>query len=912
MATAKTPPISRRRIRLWLFRLAATVLGPVLFLTLVELILAAVGVGYSSRFVVETTIDGRDYSVPNQKFAWRFFPREIARDPVPFRLAAEKPDNTCRVFVFGGSAALGTPDHTFSFSRVLDVLLSARYPGVRFEVVNTAVTAINSHVVYQIFQDCARLDPDVFVVYLGNNEVVGPFGVGTVFAPLLKSMSVIRTSLALRSLRTGQFVADLASSGTEAARFREWRGLEMFKDKLVAADAPELQTVYDHYRQNLVDICTVARSSGVPVLLSTVAVNLEDCPPFASLHGSELDASKKAEWDAEYATGIAHEEGGRHEEALKAYDAAAAIDDGYAELAFRRARCLRGLGRKDEAREAFVRARELDALRFRADESLNRIVRELTSAAPEVHLLDAESRFSTIAEDGIIGAEVFDDHVHFNFRGNYLLGRVVFDEIEKLLPAWVREKNSDEHSIPDKTVIPDEAACARALGLSRWERVKIGDMVASNFERPPFTEQLGNDDRLARLRSSVRAMRRTLIPANFDAVKAVYREAAVNRPEDPWIPYNHGHFLLTVVGDLEEAERLLAQHLRFWPEDVVARKGFAGLLVRKGRFDKAIAMLEAVLRDYPHDTEALLVRGQAYVGKRDLDGARESFARAVALRPDSSRLRITIAGTWSAAGQSGEALSHYRGALEVDASCTDAYRGLASVSSQLGKPDEAYRYYEKALEVDPDDSATHSNLGNAYLRDDKLDKAVDHYRMALELDPNSILARANLAGALARQDKVREAIAEYEETVRRSPEFDAAHRSLGHLLYQTGQAEGALKHLEEAVRLNPQQPLVILLALAWLHVIPSSSAPADPDRAIEFAKQASALTRGEHPQVLDVLAAALAAKGDFARAIDLAQRAIQLASDRGQSQMAAQIQGHLESYRAGRPVNRGSGRESDR
>ena len=82
MATAKTPPISRRRIRLWLFRLAATVLGPVLFLTLVELILAAVGVGYSSRFVVETTIDGRDYSVPNQKFAWRFFPREIARDPV--------------------------------------------------------------------------------------------------------------------------------------------------------------------------------------------------------------------------------------------------------------------------------------------------------------------------------------------------------------------------------------------------------------------------------------------------------------------------------------------------------------------------------------------------------------------------------------------------------------------------------------------------------------------------------------------------------------------------------------------------------------------------------------------------------------------------------------------------------------
>ena len=41
------------------------------------------------------------------------------------------------------------------------------------------MAAINSHVVLPIAKDAARYEPDLFVVYLGNNEVIGPFSVGS-------------------------------------------------------------------------------------------------------------------------------------------------------------------------------------------------------------------------------------------------------------------------------------------------------------------------------------------------------------------------------------------------------------------------------------------------------------------------------------------------------------------------------------------------------------------------------------------------------------------------------------------------------------------------------------------------------------------------------------------------------------
>ena len=43
------------------------------------------------------------------------------------------------------------------------------------------MTGINSHVILPLARDCEEARADVWVIYMGNNEVVGPFGAGTVF-----------------------------------------------------------------------------------------------------------------------------------------------------------------------------------------------------------------------------------------------------------------------------------------------------------------------------------------------------------------------------------------------------------------------------------------------------------------------------------------------------------------------------------------------------------------------------------------------------------------------------------------------------------------------------------------------------------------------------------------------------------
>ena len=59
---------------------------------------------------------------------------------------------------------------------MLQSMLELRYPGTRFEVVNGAMAGINSNVILPIARDCAGAGGDIWVIYMGNNEVVGPFG----------------------------------------------------------------------------------------------------------------------------------------------------------------------------------------------------------------------------------------------------------------------------------------------------------------------------------------------------------------------------------------------------------------------------------------------------------------------------------------------------------------------------------------------------------------------------------------------------------------------------------------------------------------------------------------------------------------------------------------------------------------
>ena len=55
------------------------------------------------------------------------------------------------------------------------------------------------------------------------------------------------------------------------------------------------------------------------MLISTVAVNLKDSAPFASLHRPDLSPEELVAWKALLSEGTLLEDKGRHDDALKLY-----------------------------------------------------------------------------------------------------------------------------------------------------------------------------------------------------------------------------------------------------------------------------------------------------------------------------------------------------------------------------------------------------------------------------------------------------------------------------------------------------------------------------------------------------------------------------------------------------------------
>ncbi len=520
-ATAKN---ERRSKRYWP-QIATAVLVPVLLLGMIEAALRLFGVGFPTDLTVACTVKGQAAACYNLFFPAPFFPPGMIKTPQAYAIPVDKPQGTFRIFVLGESAAMGDPDPAYAFSRYLEVMLRERYPSMKFEVVNTGSVAINSHVLLPIAEGLAKQRPDLFIIYSGNNEVVGPYGPGTALTSSGMSLPVIRSSIFVRSTRIGQL---LTKVGTQK---KEWGGMEMFLDKQVRASSPVMKYAYKNFERNLQDTIAVAHRAGARVIVSTVATNLKDCGPFSSLHREDLGPDDLQSWTGLVQKGADLESARSYADALQAYVAASRIDNQFAELEFRIARSLWMLGDYAGAREHFLSARDLDTLRFRADSQINTINRAVASSSPGAEVVDAESVFSKQSPDGIIGSDLVYEHVHLTPLGNYLLARAMFVQIaSKLAPSGGRAMTESD--------VPSEAECEQLLAFTSHDRSRIATEMLDRLQKPPFTNQVNHSDQTLRL--TLKAAEASESP---DETAAQYEWAIRKNPQDRLLHYNYGLFL---------------------------------------------------------------------------------------------------------------------------------------------------------------------------------------------------------------------------------------------------------------------------------------------------------------------------------------------------------------------------------
>jgi tetratricopeptide (TPR) repeat protein len=264
------------------------------------------------------------------------------------------------------------------------------------------------------------------------------------------------------------------------------------------------------------------------VIVATVATNLEDCAPFASLHREGLSADDSRSWSGLVQQGSRAEDNRAFAEALAAYSSALKIDDQYAELEFRIARCLWQLGDYTRAHEHFSRARDLDTLRFRADSRINEINRA-AGGSPGVELVDVERMLSKASPNNLIGSEFVYEHVHLTPRANYLIAAAMFHQIESRFPAAQAQGAAG---------IASQAEIEQRLALTEHDRVRMTREMLGRLQKPPFTSQLNHADQVLRLAIQVGAP-----DQNPDQTAGEYQWAIQQRPDDRVLHYNFGLFL---------------------------------------------------------------------------------------------------------------------------------------------------------------------------------------------------------------------------------------------------------------------------------------------------------------------------------------------------------------------------------
>jgi tetratricopeptide (TPR) repeat protein len=372
--------------------------------------------------------------------------------------------------------------------------------------------------------------------------------------------------------------------------------MDHFRAYCLNADDWRRRRVLENFRANLNQICSTATRSGAKVVLSTVPVNLADCPPLGSLHRPNLTSDQKRRWEELYWAGIKLEQAGDRGQALEQYLGAAKLDDAYAELHFRMARCALALGNIARAQEHYNLACEWDALQFRADARLNQVIEQTAAAwnGKGVMLVNTRQAFATnsLSYHGIPGELLFHDHVHPTFAGNWLIASNCCFAVSSLLGKPVGP--------PAVKSMPSPEQAANALAYTPYSELNVTSAMVRLTSAPPFLDQLDHASRQAASEAAIQK-RLTAFSAHDaeTSLKACY-EALEKRPDDAQIRQNLALFCLE-LGRYSEAVKQAQAVVEQAPECARSRLDLAAALFKAGKRSEALSQLTEGLRRNPRD-----------------------------------------------------------------------------------------------------------------------------------------------------------------------------------------------------------------------------------------------------------------------------------------------------------------------
>lgn len=587
---------------------------PVVFLLLLELGLRLGGYGESYPLFVGS--GQPEYLVPNPEVGKRYFP-EGSFLPAPaldfFR--AQRSPETFRIVFQGGSSAEGFPyRHGGAPSRMLEHRLQETFRGRDVEVVNTAMTAVNSHTLLDQADEIIEQRPDAVMIYAGHNEYYGVFGVGsTQWAG--RSRALVRAYLALRDLRIVQLLNDIlpSAAGPQEGGVAPRSAMELMAgNRQITLGSPAYQRGMEQFRANLAELLSRYQEHGVPVFIGTVASNERDQAPLISGLAPGADS---AAWTRNYRKGVAALQRGDTRTAETALRAAFRIDSTAADGLYALGKLLDARGEYAQARSYYRAAKEHDQLRFRAPEAINRIIRE-EAARHGATVVETQQALERAAPGGIIGSTLMLEHLHPTIEGYFVIADAFYEALRKkgMIGPW-------EAAVPAKQArreIPVTGVDS-LVGLFRADRVRSGwPFQPSGVRLTPAVDTL-------RPRTPEERLAQALVHETIPWPEAMDR-----------LRKHHES-----TGNLEQAlrpARALAQE--YSPEAEPHRQA-GRIALALGRYDDALRYIRAA-NEREESPQLVQLAGLLLLRQGDHAAGVRNLRRSAQLAPGDRRMRIAL------------------------------------------------------------------------------------------------------------------------------------------------------------------------------------------------------------------------------------------------------------------------------
>lgn len=567
---------------------AVLVLFPVMFLVLLEMFLRIINYGY--KFDQWVSIGEGKY-ITNSDIGRKYF---TSGDFNPTTSEDEfdihKKANAFRVFVLGESSAEGFPYSPMgSFARYIRRRLELVYPNTPIEVINLGMTAINSYTLLDLLPGVLDEKPDLILIYSGHNEYYGALGVGSVQS-FGSSRTLIRLMTFLNDFRITQLVRNsihwvlsLLSSGNNTPSGTLMS--RMAKEKYILLNSKVFNEGLQQFKENMTDILKLIHDKGVPVILGRLVSNVKDQKPFISVNTPGHQTADQVYKEAE--------------------------DE------------LRN-NRFTEADSLFKLARDLDALRFRAPEKMNKIIEDL---GLEFHdaVVPIDSLFDAASPDGIVGDNLIVDHLHPNVTGYQLMGKAFYDCMEKEGQLPKTEKSTIPYGEQDSltranfvftkldSIIGNDDI---TLLKNNWPYVKKSK-VMSEFQQKDFVDLLQPKD----LTDSIAMYK---IEGKISWTDAHLLAAATYLKRDDIKEYlKHINLLLYQYPALKDFNTLITY---FYYKNKIDMSDYTptrvGMIqLNMGKYDDAIKYLTEAYKSTPHDPTVLYNLSLAYSKRKDFKRA---------------------------------------------------------------------------------------------------------------------------------------------------------------------------------------------------------------------------------------------------------------------------------------------------